>query len=89
MSLAKSIVLSTGIILIIIRYLQYKAKKTRQIPLRNAKIFLNEQDIATTTATSVSLHGRPDQVLRLRRLFFIIDTKHRAKHRVYPSDIAQ
>ncbi len=83
MSLAESIVLFTGIILIIIRCHQYKAKA----PLRRAKTPLNEQDIAT--ATPASLHGRPNQVLRLRRLFFIIDTKHRAKHRVYPSDIAQ
>lgn len=56
--------------------------------LRGAVCVLNEQDINTTTP--VPLHGKPDQVFRLRDgRYLLLDTKTRPHAKVYFSDIVQ
>lgn len=56
--------------------------------LRGAVCVLNEQDINTTTP--VPLHGKPDQVFRLRDgRYLLLDTKTRRHAKVYFSDIVQ
>ncbi|MFC1337329.1 MAG: hypothetical protein G8D89_20865 [gamma proteobacterium symbiont of Clathrolucina costata] len=56
--------------------------------LEGAVCFMNEQNIKTLTP--VPLHGRVDQVFKLRdgRLL-ILDTKVRERVKAYPSDIVQ
>lgn len=63
---------------------------TERLPweLRDAALFLNERDIATSSP--VALHGRPDQVLRLRdQSLVILDTKTRDYVYVHLSDVIQ
>jgi ATP-dependent exoDNAse (exonuclease V) beta subunit len=56
--------------------------------LRNARIFLNEEEISTSRP--VPLHGRVDQVFQTDdHTLILVDTKTRRFNRVYKSDIIQ
>ncbi len=56
--------------------------------LKGAQCVLNEQEIRTITP--VPLHGKPDQVFKLRDgRYLLLDTKTRSEAKVFLSDIVQ
>lgn len=56
--------------------------------LRKSVLYMNEQ--AISLQSPVRLNGKVDQVYRKRNgLLVLVDTKTRARHRVYDSDIYQ
>ena len=56
--------------------------------LRNATLFLCEEDVATTLP--VPLHGRVDQVfLSKKKVLIPLDTKLRKDNRIFESDVIQ
>lgn len=74
--------------LLIRLFRQPASNPVRSSFLDGAQCVLNEQEIRTTTP--VPLHGKPDQVFKLRDgRYLLLDTKTRSQAKVFFSDIVQ